>query len=315
MKAVVTGGAGFLGSHLVDRLLAEGYSVVAVDNLITGSRENLAHLSSCSSFSFIDQDVSSALEVEGPLDFVFHFASPASPADFPRYPIEIMKVGSLGTLNALELARRNNAKFMIASTSEVYGDPTISPQPETYWGNVNPNGPRSCYDEAKRFAEALTLSYKRVHGLDVRVLRLFNSYGPRMRLDDGRIVPNFISQALRGEPLTIYGDGKQTRCFGYYADIVDGIWRLACSDFQEPVNVGNDHERTVLDFARAVLKAVGSSSSVMHLAASEDDPRQRQPDLNRARSILGWSPSTTLEDGLAETIAYFREKVNVKTMR
>lgn len=309
MKAVVTGGAGFLGSHLVDRLLGAGWSVIAVDNLVTGSRENIAHLANNPKFEFIEADVSEHIPVETKVDFVFHFASPASPVDFAKIPIEILKVGSFGTLNALELAKTNNAKFMLASTSEVYGDPAISPQPETYWGNVNSIGPRSCYDEAKRFGEAMTMAYHRKHGVDTRVVRFFNTYGPRMRLDDGRVVPNFIAQALKGEPLTVYGDGLQTRSFGFYRDIIEGVWLLANSDVNEPVNIGTEQERTVLDFAEAVIKATGSDSKIVHLDAAIDDPRQRRPDLTRARTILGWQPSTSLEEGLKETIDFFEQRL------
>jgi dTDP-glucose 4,6-dehydratase len=309
MRAVITGGSGFLGSHLVDRLLAEGHEAVVIDNLITGSEENLAHLKGDPRLTFIRQDASQYLDVDGPVDFVFHFASPASPVDFERFPIPVMKVGALGTHNSLGLAKAKGAKFMLASTSEVYGDPLVSPQPETYWGNVNPIGPRGVYDEAKRYAEALTMAYHRYHGVDTRIVRFFNTYGPRMRLDDGRVVPNFIAQALRGEPLTIYGDGNQNRSFGYCSDTVDGVYRLAMSDYHEPVNIGSLHTRTILEFAEAVRDAVGSNSEIVHLPALVDDPRQRRPDLTRANSILGWYPTTSLEDGLAKTIAYFRSRV------
>ena len=309
MRAVITGGSGFLGSHLVDRLLAEGHEAVVIDNLITGSEENLAHLKGDPRLTFIRQDASQYLDVDGPVDFVFHFASPASPVDFERFPIPVMKVGALGTHNSLGLAKAKGAKFMLASTSEVYGDPLVSPQPETYWGNVNPIGPRGVYDEAKRYAEALTMAYHRFHGVNTRIVRFFNTYGPRMRLDDGRVVPNFIAQALRGEPLTIYGDGNQNRSFGYCSDTVDGVYRLAMSDYHEPVNIGSLHTRTILEFAEAVRDAVGSNSEIVHLPALVDDPRQRRPDLTRANSILGWYPTTSLEDGLTKTIAYFRSRV------
>lgn len=309
MRAVVTGGAGFLGSHLTDRILAEGGSVVIVDNLITGSTDNIAHLAGDERVRFIKQDASEYLFIDGPVDFVFHFASPASPVDFERFPIPVMKVGALGTHKALGLAKAKNAKFMLASTSEVYGDPAISPQPETYWGNVNPIGPRGVYDEAKRYAEALTMAYHHYHGLDTRIVRFFNTYGPRMRLDDGRVVPNFIAQALRGEPLTVYGDGKQTRSFGYCADTIDGVWRLSQSDYHEPVNIGSLHERTMLEFAEIVRDAVGSNSEIVHRPAAVDDPRQRRPDLTRAIEVLGWRPTTSLEDGLAKTIEYFRQRI------
>lgn len=309
MRAVVTGGAGFLGSHLVDRLLREGYEVVILDNLITGSTDNIAHLAGDSRARFINHDVSNYIFVDGPVDFVFHFASPASPDDFKRFPIQVMKVGALGTHNALGLAKAKGAKFMIASTSEVYGDPAFSPQPETYWGNVNPIGPRSVYDEAKRYAEALTMAYHNFHGLDTRIVRFFNTYGPRMRLDDGRVVPNFVKQALLGEPITVYGDGGQTRSFGYYEDTIEGVWRLANADFHDPVNIGTEEERTVLEFARAVIAATGSKSEIVHLPAATDDPKQRRPDLTRARTILGYEYRTSLDEGLAQTIEFFRGKL------
>ena len=309
MRAVVTGGAGFLGSHLTDRILAEGGSVVILDNLITGSTDNIAHLVGDDRVRFIKQDVTDYLYVDGPVDFVFHFASPASPVDFERFPIPVMKVGALGTHKALGLAKAKGAKFMLASTSEVYGDPQVSPQPETYWGNVNPIGPRGVYDEAKRYAEAMTMAYRNFHGLDTRIVRFFNTYGPRMRLDDGRVVPNFIAQALRGEPLTVYGDGEQNRSFGYCWDTIDGVWKLAQSDYHEPVNIGSLHTRTILEFAQAVQQAVGSDCEIVHLPALVDDPRQRRPDLNRAQTILGWNPTTSLEEGLAKTVAYFRSRI------
>ena len=309
MRAVVTGGAGFLGSHLVDRLIAEGWEVCAIDNFVTGVADNLSHLEGNTKLQFIERDITNFLKIDGPVDFVFNFACPASPDDFKKFPLEILKVGSVGTHNALGLARAKGAKFMTASTSEVYGDPTISPQPETYWGNVNPIGTRSVYDESKRFSEALTMAYHRVYGLDTRIVRFFNTYGPRMRLDDGRIVPNLVGQALKGEPLTIYGDGLQTRSFGFYRDIIDGVWRLANFGTNEPVNIGSDTERTVLEFAEAVLKATGSKSKIIHLPAASDDPRQRRPDLTRAKTLLGWQPSTSLEEGLGATIEYFKGKL------
>ncbi|MCX7801312.1 MAG: SDR family oxidoreductase [Fimbriimonadales bacterium] len=309
MRAVITGGAGFLGSHLVDRCLDEGWEVVVIDNLITGNMDNLAHRLGDPRFRFIKQDVSEYLYVDGPVDFVFHFASPASPIDFQRYPIQVLKVGALGTHKALGLAKAKGAKFMLASTSEVYGDPEVTPQPETYWGNVNPIGPRGVYDEAKRYAEAMTMAYHHVHGLDTRIVRFFNTYGPRMRLDDGRVVPNFVAQALRGEPLTVYGDGSQTRSFGYVDDTIEGVWRLAHSDFHEPVNIGNDRESTILEFAEAVLRATGSSSPIAHLPPMPDDPQRRRPDLTRARTILGWEPTTPLEEGLRRTVEFFRALV------
>jgi dTDP-glucose 4,6-dehydratase len=297
-----------LGSHLVDMLLANGCDVVVIDNLITGSWDNVAHLGN--RIERIEQDVSGYMKVEGSVHFVFHFASPASPVDFTRIPIKVLKAGSLGTHNALGLALAKKARFMLASTSEVYGDPLVSPQPETYWGNVNPIGPRSVYDEAKRFSEAITMAYHNQHGVDTRIVRFFNTYGPRMRLDDGRVVPNFIKQALLGEPLTIYGDGRQTRSFGFYEDIIEGVWRLANSNTNLPVNIGTDQERTVLDFAQAVLNTTGSHSKVVHLDAAVDDPRQRRPDLTRARTLLDWEAKTSLEAGLAKTVEYFRSRMN-----
>ena len=311
MRVVVTGGAGFLGSHLCDLLISKGDEVVAIDNFITGSPENVAHLASNSRFTLIEQDACEPLRVEGSVDFVAHFASPASPDDFKRFPIEVLRVGSEGTMSALELARANSAKFIVASTSEVYGDPLEQPQSETYWGNVNPIGPRSCYDEAKRYAEAMTMAYRRHYEADTRIIRFFNTYGPRMRLDDGRVVPNFVKQALTGQPLTVYGDGSQTRSFGYYVDILDCVHRLMLSDYHEPVNIGTHHERTILEFAEAVLKATGSQSSIVHMPAAIDDPKQRRPDLTRANTILGWTPTTSLEDGLAKTIAYFQGRLDL----
>lgn len=306
MRCVVTGGAGFLGSHLTDLLLGKGHEVVVLDNLITGSTSNIAHLAGNPKFKFIHHNVTEYIYIDGPVDFIFHFASPASPVDFVRMPIPVLKVGAMGTHKALGLAANKKAKFMLASTSEVYGDPLVSPQAETYWGNVNPIGPRAVYDEAKRYAEAMTMAYRNFHGIDTRIVRFFNTYGPRMRLDDGRVVPNFVSQALRGEPLTVYGDGSQTRSFGYMEDILDGVYRLAMSSYQEPVNIGTTHERTVLEFAKIVLAATGSKSEIIHLPALQDDPKQRLPDLTRARTILGWEPTTTIEEGLARTIDYFK---------
>ncbi|MBS1706028.1 MAG: SDR family oxidoreductase [Armatimonadetes bacterium] len=311
MRAVVTGGAGFLGSHLTDRLIHDGWSVVVLDNLITGDLANIEHLFGHERFQFIKQDVTEFLYVKGDIDFVFHFASPASPVDFERFPIQVLKVGALGTHKALGLAKDKCAKFMLASTSEVYGDPLVSPQPETYWGNVNPIGPRGVYDEAKRYAEAMTMAYHHFHKVDTRIVRFFNTYGPRMRLDDGRVVPNLVSQALSGKPLTVYGDGEQTRSFGYVADIIDGVVRLAGSDFHEPINIGSEDERTVMEFAQTVLKLTGSGSRIEHLPALPDDPRKRRPDLTRAKEILGWHPSTGLEGGLELTLAYFREKLKL----
>ncbi len=309
MRAVVTGGAGFLGSHLVDRLVKEGHSAVIIDNLITGSLENIAHWKGDSRVVFIEANVSSFLDVPGEVDYVFHFASPASPLDFVRFPIPVLKAGALGTHNTLGLAKAKGAKYFLASTSEVYGDPLVSPQPETYWGNVNSIGPRGVYDEAKRFAEAMTMAYHRFHGVDTHIVRFFNTYGPRMRLDDGRVVPNFVSQALKGEPLTIYGDGKQTRSFGYYADIIEGVYRLAMSNFHEPVNLGTHDEFTILDFAKLVIKISGSSSQLSFHDPLPDDPRQRRPDLTRAREILNWQAKVSLEDGLRQTMESFQRSI------
>lgn len=310
MRAVVTGGAGFLGSHLTDRLLREGWKVVVIDNLVTGSTDNIAHHSGNENLSFIKQDVTEYLFLEGPVDFVFHFASPASPIDFVRMPIPVLKVGALGTHKALGLAKAKNAKFMLASTSEVYGDPLVSPQPETYWGNVNPIGPRGVYDEAKRYAEAMTMAYHHFHGLDTRIVRFFNTYGPRMRLDDGRVVPNFLHQALTGAPLTVYGDGSQTRSFGYVEDIVEGVWRLANSGFNEPVNIGTQDEHTVLEFAKIVIDVTQSQSQIEYRPALPDDPKQRRPDLTRNQMVLnGWAPKVNLRDGLKRTADYFLTKI------
>lgn len=309
-RAVITGGAGFLGSHLADRLLAEGMRVVAVDNLITGSKSNIAHLASESRFEFIEQDVTKPYEVPGPIDIVFHFASPASPVDYLELPLETLLVGSAGTHNTLELARQKGARFLVASTSEVYGDPTIHPQTEEYWGNVNPNGTRSVYDEAKRYAESVTFAYKRLFGMDNKIVRIFNTYGPRMRLRDGRVVPAFISQALQGEPITVFGNGMQTRSFCYVSDLIDGIYRLAISDQSGPINIGNPTERTMLQFADEILKATGSSSKIeFHPLPTADDPKQRNPDITKAKTLLGWEPRVSLADGLGQTIEYFRGKL------
>ena len=306
VRVVITGGAGFLGSHLADRILAEGHKVVIVDNFVTGSRTNVAHLHDNANAQVIEQDVSVALQIGGEVDYVAHFASPASPDDFTRIPLQVMRSGSHGTENCLNLCALKGAKFIFASTSEVYGDPAISPQPESYWGNVNPNGIRSVYDEAKRFGEAMTMAFHRYRGVDTRIIRFFNTYGPRMRLDDGRVVPNFVSQALRGEPLTVYGDGSNTRSFGYYADAIDCVYRLMMSNVHEPVNIGSQEERTILEFAQAVLKATGSQSKIIHLDEAVDDPKQRRPDTTRAKELLGWSPTTSLDDGLAATVEYFK---------
>lgn len=306
MRCVVTGGAGFLGSHLTDLLLSKGHEVVIIDNLVTGSLQNIAHLAGNEKVKFIRQDVTEFLFIDGAVDYVFHFASPASPLDFVRMPIPVLKVGALGTHKALGLAKAKGAKFFLASTSEVYGDPHVHPQPETYWGNVNPIGPRGVYDEAKRYAEAMTMAYHNFHGVDTRIVRFFNTYGPRMRLDDGRVVPNLVSQALKGEPLTIYGTGQQTRSFGFCHDILDGVYKLAMSDYHEPVNIGSHEERTILEFAHIVLRLTGSSSEIVFRDALEDDPKQRHPDLTRANTILSWHPTTGIEEGLTKTIEYFR---------
>ncbi len=309
MRILVTGGAGFIGSHLCDRLLAEGHEVIAIDNLITGSMDNIAHLIGHERFKFIRHDVTNYIYVPGRLDAVMHLASPASPVDFDRIPIQILKVGSLGTHNTLGLALAKGARFLLASTSEVYGDPQVHPQPESYWGNVNPIGIRGVYDEAKRFAEALTMAYHRIHNVDTRIIRIFNTYGPRMRLDDGRVVPNFVGQALRREPLTVYGDGSQTRSFCYVSDLVDGMVRLLLSDEVMPVNVGNPTEMPIRAFAEIINRLTGNPAGIVFKPLPADDPKQRRPDITRARTILGWEPKVGLEEGLERTIAYFREKV------
>jgi dTDP-glucose 4,6-dehydratase len=305
-RTLVTGGAGFLGSHLCDRLLAEGHEVICADNLITGNVDNVAHLFGREQFRFLKQDVTEYLYVEGPIDFILHFASPASPVDYLRLPIQTLKVGSLGTHKALGLAKAKGARFLLASTSEVYGDPQVHPQPESYWGHVNPVGPRGVYDEAKRFAEAMTMAYHRYHGVETRIARIFNTYGPRMRPNDGRVVSNFLVQALEGKALTVYGDGRQTRSFCYVADEVDGLFRLLMSSEREPVNLGNPAERTIRDLVAAVEKILGHPLAVTYEPLPQDDPRVRQPDIARARERLGWEPKVDLEDGLRETIAYFR---------
>ncbi|MEX2156324.1 MAG: UDP-glucuronic acid decarboxylase family protein [Gemmatimonadales bacterium] len=306
MRVLVTGAAGFLGSHLVDRFLGLGYQVIGMDNQLTGNPGNLAHVASHPKFEFTRQDVSTFIEVEGPLDGVLHFASPASPVDYLELPIQTLKVGALGTHKALGLAMAKQARFLLASTSEVYGDPLVHPQPESYWGNVNPVGPRGVYDEAKRFAEALTMAYHRYHRLDTRIARIFNTYGPRMRPHDGRVVSNFIVQALRGEPLTIYGDGSQTRSFCYVDDLIDGIVRLFERGTAEPTNIGNPHEFTVRQLAERVLALTGSKSQIVERPLPVDDPQVRQPDITRAREALGWEPQVALDDGLRRTIEYFR---------
>jgi dTDP-glucose 4,6-dehydratase len=304
--AVVTGGAGFLGSHLCERLLGVGHRVICVDNLLTGRRENIAHLADDARFRFVLHDISKPLEIDEPVDRVLHFASPASPVDYLELPIQTLKVGSLGTHNSLGLAKAHGARFLLASTSEVYGDPLVHPQPETYWGNVNPVGPRGVYDEAKRFAEAMTMAYHRYHGLDTRIVRIFNTYGPRKRARDGRVVPAFIQQALLDEPMTVFGDGGQTRSFCFVSDLVEGIYRLLESDLHEPCNIGNPTEMTVLEFARRIKAATGSKSEIVFRPLPVDDPKTRQPDITQARARLGWEPVVALDEGLARTIDYFR---------
>jgi dTDP-glucose 4,6-dehydratase len=311
-RALVTGGAGFLGSHLCDALLGDGYSVVASDNLLTGRLSNLEHLRNDSRFEFLQQDVCSPIEC-GAVDYIFHFASPASPVDYAAHGIETLRVGSYGTFEALELARRQGAKFMMASTSECYGDPLEHPQTETYWGHVNPIGPRSVYDEAKRFSEAVTMAYHRYHKVDTRILRIFNTYGPRMRINDGRVIPNFMWQALRGENLTVYGDGSQTRSFCYVSDEVDGIIRLSRSSEHEPVNIGNPTEFTILECANKVIAVSGSASKIQFEPLPQDDPRQRCPDISKARLLLGWEPKVNLESGLKLSLEYFRRAVQQKS--
>ena len=308
MRVVITGAAGFIGSHLTETLLDQGHTVVGIDNLITGDLENIAHLRD-RDLDFIRHDVTRYIDVSGPVDLVLHWASPASPIDYLELPIQTLKVGSLGTHNALGLAKAKGARFVIASTSEVYGDPLEHPQRETYWGNVNPIGPRGVYDEAKRFAEAITMAYHRHHGVDTKIVRIFNTYGPRMRLHDGRAVPAFISQALRGEDVTIFGSGAQTRSFCYITDLVDGILKLAASNTNDPVNIGNPHELSIEDIARTIITMTGSSSKLVYKPLPTDDPKVRKPDITRAQTILGWEPKVPLEQGLTSTIEYFRSKV------
>jgi dTDP-glucose 4,6-dehydratase len=319
LRILVTGGAGFIGSHLCDRLLAAGHDVVAMDNLITGTSDNIAHLAGNRHFKFIYHDVTDFIYVQGHLDAVMHLASPASPVDFARIPIQILKVGSLGTHNALGLALSKGARFLLASTSEVYGDPKVHPQPESYWGNVNPIGVRGVYDEAKRFAEAITMAYHRIHGVDTRIIRIFNTYGPRMRLNDGRVVPNFIGQALGGEPLTVYGDGSQTRSFCYVSDLVEGMVRLMMAadgdfaalpaDIHEPVNMGNPLEMSILAFAELINRLTGNPAGIIFRSLPVDDPHLRRPEIARARAVLGWEPAVAVEEGLAQTIAHFRSSM------
>ena len=310
-RTVVTGAAGFIGSHLCETLLARGHSVVGIDNLVTGDLSNIAHLRD-KDFQFIRHDVTQYIDVDGPVDAVLHWASPASPIDYLELPIQTLKVGSLGTHNALGLAKAKKARFVQASTSEVYGDPLEHPQRETYWGNVNPIGPRGVYDEAKRFAEAITLAYHRTHGVDTKIVRIFNTYGPRMRLRDGRAVPAFMSQALSNEDVTVFGDGTQTRSFCYVSDLVDGILRLLESDTHDPVNIGNPHEVTIEQIARTIISLVGSKSRIVYRPLPQDDPKQRKPDITRAQTILGWQPKIGLEEGLAKTVGYFKSKLEAE---
>jgi dTDP-glucose 4,6-dehydratase len=307
--SVVTGAAGFLGSHLADLLLARGHKVIGIDNFVTGTVDNISHLGGNPDFKFIQQDVSEFIFLNEAVDYVWHFASPASPVDYLELPIQTLKVGSLGTHKALGLAKNKRARFLLASTSEIYGDPLVHPQTEDYWGNVNPIGPRGCYDEAKRFAEAMAMAYHREHKVETRIVRIFNTYGPRMRLNDGRVVPSFISQALKNKPVTVFGQGRQTRSFCYVSDLIEGIYRLMMSHYDQPMNIGNPGELTVLEFARKIIRATGSRSKVVFKPLPQDDPKQRQPDIARAKKILHWSPQVQLDQGLTQTIAYFRHKV------
>lgn len=308
-RSLVTGGAGFLGSHLCDRLLADGHEVIAMDNLLTGEIANIEHLFANEKFTFVKYDVTNYIHVEGEIDYIFHFASPASPIDYLEYPIQTLKVGSLGTQKALGLAKAKNATFLMASTSECYGDPLQHPQTEDYWGNVNPVGPRGVYDEAKRFSEAMTMGYHRYHDVKTRIVRIFNTYGPRMRLNDGRALPTFMQQALRGEDITVFGDGSQTRSFCYVSDLIDGIVRLSRSNYAMPVNIGNPHEITIQQFAEKVVELTGSKSKIIYRPLPEDDPKVRQPDITRAREILGWEPKVSLADGMQTTMEFFQKEV------
>ncbi|MBI5184252.1 MAG: SDR family oxidoreductase [Nitrospinae bacterium] len=307
-RTLITGGAGFIGSHLIEYFLEKGHEVISMDNLLTGDVENFAHIHS-ENFRFIKHDVTNYIHIEGKVDYILHFASPASPIDYLEHPIQTLKVGSLGTHKVLGLAKEKGATILLASTSEVYGDPLVHPQKEDYWGNVNPIGPRGVYDEAKRFAEAMTMAYHRYHQVKTRIVRIFNTFGPRMRIRDGRAVPNFISQALRGEDLTVYGDGSQTRSFCYVSDLAEGLYRLLMSGETEPVNIGNPHEMTILDMAKKILESTGSKGKVVFKPLPEDDPKVRQPDISRARRTLGWEPKVSLEDGLERTIEYFKSKL------
>jgi dTDP-glucose 4,6-dehydratase len=313
VRAVITGGAGFLGSHLCDYLIEHGWDVLSIDNLVTGSEGNAAHLVKHPRFRMMRHDVSHYIDVPGPVDYVLHFASPASPVDYLKLPIQTLKVGALGTHNSLGLALAKKAKYFLASTSECYGDPQISPQPETYWGHVNPIGPRGVYDEAKRFAEAMVMAYHRYHGVDTHIVRIFNTYGPRMRLNDGRALPNFVYQALRGQPITVYGDGKQTRSFCYVSDLIEGIYRLMNSDEHEPTNIGNPQEITILEFAERVRALLGSDVPIVFKPLPQDDPKQRCPDISKAKRLLGWQPKVNLNEGLRLTLDFFRQQVTAES--
>jgi dTDP-glucose 4,6-dehydratase len=309
MRILITGGAGFIGSHMADRLISEGHRVVVMDNLVTGDLANIAHHRSNPNFEFIHHDVSNHIHVPGKIDWVLHFASPASPIDYLQLPIQTLKVGALGTHNALGLAKAKGAKFALTSTSEVYGDPLVHPQHEGYWGNVNPIGPRGVYDEAKRYAEAISMAYHRSHGLDVRIVRIFNTYGPRNRINDGRVVPTFINQALRGEPLTVFGEGQQTRSFQYVDDLIEGIRRLMGVQYNKPVNIGNPNEMTILEFAKLILRLTGSKSEIVYRPLPQDDPKNRRPDITCAKEVLDWEPRVFVEDGLKRTIDWYRTKI------
>ena len=309
MRAVITGGAGFLGSHLCDYLIERGWDILSIDNLVTGSEGNVGHLSKHPRFRMMRHDVSHYIDVPGPVDYVLHFASPASPVDYLKLPIQTLKVGALGTHNSLGMALAKKAKYLLASTSECYGDPQVSPQPETYWGHVNPIGPRGVYDEAKRFAEAMVMAYHRFHGVDTHIVRIFNTYGPRMRLNDGRALPNFVYQALSGQPITVYGDGRQTRSFCYVSDLIEGIHRLMNSEEHEPVNIGNPQEITILEFAERIRKLLGSEVPIIFKALPQDDPKQRCPDISKAKRLLGWQPKVNLDEGLRLTLEFFRQQV------
>lgn len=311
MRSVVTGGAGFLGSHLCDLLLEKGHEVICIDNMLTGNPKNLEHIKS-NKFTYIKHDVTKPIYFGDKINYIFHLASPASPIDYLELPIQTLKVGALGTYNMLGLAKEQGARFLLASTSEVYGDPIVNPQPESYWGNVNPVGPRGVYDEAKRYAEAITMAYHCYHGVDTRIVRIFNTYGPRMRANDGRVVPNFINQALKGEDITVYGDGSQTRSFCYVSDLIDGIYRLMMSDFDKPLNLGNPEELCVLEFAKIVVELAGSDSQIIHKELPVDDPKIRRPDITKAQEILGWEPKVGLKEGLEKTIEYFVNEKKVK---